>query len=102
MDLQSLRLYVQPEVFGDRFSVPFHERSVDFEDLVAIHANHLGLEVLRPTIDGVELGFVSHVDFPDDPALVKQGETPVDGGPGDRLVELARPVEEILGSEMVR
>ncbi len=43
-----------------------------------------------------------YVHFPDDPALVKQGKAPVDGGPGDRLVQLPRPFEEILGSEMVR
>ncbi len=101
VDLQSLRLDVQPQVFRYRLAVPFHERGVYLEYFFAIDANDLGLEVFRVSVDGVELGIAPHVDFPDDAALGEKGQAAIDGGPRDGFVYLASFIKKVFGGEVI-
>ena len=93
-------LHVQTEVFGYRFSVPFHEGSVYLVDGVAIRAHYLSLEVFGAQVYGVELVVVTDVHLANNPTFHEQGEASVDGGAGNGVVQLASVVEKLFSRKM--
>jgi hypothetical protein len=99
-NLQALVLNIQPELFGYRFPIPFHEGSVYFVDGIAIRADYLGLEVFGAQVDGVELVVVTDVHLADHPAFYEQGEAPVDGGARNGVVQVASMIEKLFGREV--
>lgn len=90
------------ELGRDRGAVPLHEWRRDFEDPVAIDADHLCHLHGSVAFGVVKLLAGADVDFAQERASGQQRQRAVHGGPRNGVVDDARPLEQLFRGEMIR
>lgn len=99
-DLQALGNRGEAELGGDRAAIPLHERRADFEDLVAVYADHLRDLGVVAGVGQVILEIGADIDLAQQGALGHDRKRAIDGGAGHGIVDGAGVVEEFLGREV--
>ena len=82
----------QPKVGGNRVSIPFHKGGGDFENLLAVVANNLGLLGALFLVGHVVLQVRANIDLAHQTALDEYGKGAIDGGSGNRAIDQPRLV----------
>ena len=100
-DLQALGNWSEAELGGDGAAIQFHERSADLEDLVAIHADDL--RDLSRVVGDRQIEFLAGTDvhFAEDAALCHDGQTAVNRGARDGIVDHTGVIKELLSGEVL-
>lgn len=100
-DLQSLGNRGEPQFRGYCAAIPFHEGGTDFENLVTIHTDDLS--DLSGVVRNGQIIFLSRADihFAEQGAFGHDGQSAVNRGAGDGIIDLAGVIKELLGREMI-
>jgi len=85
--LKTLANWSQPKVGGNRVSIPFHEGGWDFENLLAVVANDLGLLGALFPVGHVVLQVRANIDLAHQTALDEYGKGAIDGRSGNCAVD---------------
>lgn len=101
-DLQTLGDRREAEFGGNRCAIPFHERSADFKNLVAVRTDDLGdLRVGGAGVGPVIFFARADVDLSEQRTFRHDWQRAINRGARNRIVDHAGKIQELFGREML-
>ncbi len=86
---------------GDTIFEQLNVRVLEFDDFIAVHANEVVVRWAVYEVGIIDFCVRSEFKLAQQAAFDKQGERPVNGRPGNRLVDVPSSVKQFLGGKMV-